>query len=129
LKPVKTLVSASDTVGLSRSERTPLKTLPTTSAGKRLSSETFPAPLLTVSVIAETRLSERALVPVKTLLATSDIVGLSASPLNPVKSLLTASEIETTSEMAAEKEFPELMLIVSNLTVQLQGEFEVHNSW
>ena len=117
LNPVKTLVRASDTVGLSRSERTPAKTLPMTSAGKRLSSETFPAPLLTVSVIAETRLSDRPLVPVKTLAKTSEIVGVSVSPLNPVKSLLTASEIETTSERAAEKEFPETMLSVTNLTL------------
>src|SRR3989442_11725978 len=38
----------------------PLKTLPTTSEGTRLASGNFPAPFLTESVIAETRLSDLA---------------------------------------------------------------------
>src|SRR2546428_3032916 len=90
--------------------RAPLKPLPTTSEGTRLTCANFPAPLLTESVIETTsdrdfatplrttseivdaRLSDVVLNPVKTLDAASDTVGASVSVLNPVKTLPTTSE-------------------------------------
>src|SRR3989475_4326322 len=89
---------------------TPVKTLPTTSEGTRLSSASLPAPLLTESVIETTsdrgftrplfttseivdaRFSDVALNPVKTLDAASEMVGVSERERTPWKSLAIASD-------------------------------------
>src|SRR2546422_8376778 len=119
LTPVKTLDAASEMVGVSARERpAPVKSLPTTSEGTMLASGNLPAPLLTEAVIAETRVSDVVLTPVKSLdtasemvgasvsertpvkslAIASDTVGLSANPLSPAKSLLAASEIGGASD-------------------------------
>src|SRR5207245_11152815 len=95
---------------LSEIERAPLKTLPTTSEGTRLTCANFPAPLLTESVIETTsdrdfatplrttseivdaRLSDVVLNPVKALDTASETVGASVSVLTPVKTLRPTSE-------------------------------------
>src|SRR5205807_1258300 len=105
----------------------PVKALPTTSEGTTLRSGNFPAPLLrqtaieatsdmdfaaplaTTSEIAEARLSDVVLNPVKTLDAASDTVGASASVLNPVKTLPTTSEGTTLSNA----NFPAPLLMLS----------------
>src|SRR5437867_211048 len=88
----------------------PVKSLPTTSEGTTLSSGNFPAPFLTESAIettsdmdlatplfttpeiADARLSDVVLNPVKTLSAASETLGVSESVLNPVKTLPMTSE-------------------------------------
>src|SRR5439155_1204729 len=105
----------------------PVKALPTTSEGTTLRSGNFPAPLLsetaiettthmdfaaplaTTSEIADARFSDVDLNPVKTLDATSDTVGASASVLNPVKTLPTTSEGTTLSSA----NFPAPLLMLS----------------
>src|SRR2546425_1202939 len=74
--------------------RAPVKTLPTVSEGTRLSSGNFPAPLLTLSVNAETRFSDVLRIPVKALVTLSDITDneLSEMARAPAKTLPTASE-------------------------------------
>src|SRR5438105_142526 len=52
----------------------------------------FPAPLLTEAAIAEARLSDVVLNPVKTLSAASETLGVSESVLNSVMTLPTTSE-------------------------------------
>src|SRR2546428_609513 len=109
---VKVLVTLSDIEDTEFSEiaRAPEKTLPRTSEGTRVSSGNFAValpiesaiettsdrdlatPLFTTSEIADARLSDVVLNPVKTLDATSDTVGVSASERTPVKSLAIASD-------------------------------------
>src|SRR5439155_851206 len=116
--PWNNLVTLSDIADTEFSEmpRAPVKTLPMTSEGTRLTCANFPAPLLsetaiettsdrdfttplfTTSEIADERSSDVVLNPVKTLDAAADMVGVSVSVLNPVKTLLTTSETETTSD-------------------------------
>src|SRR5207245_3356792 len=110
--PWNTLVRLSDITDteLSEIERAPVKTLPTTSEGTRLTCANFPAPLLTESVIETTsdrdfatplvttseivdaRLSDVVLNPVKTLDTPPETVGASASVLNAVQTMQTHSE-------------------------------------
>src|SRR5437867_2111107 len=87
--PVKTLSRASDTADTESSEiaRAPVKTLLATSEGTRVSSGNFPTSFLTEAAIAEARFCDVLLIPVKTLDAASDKVGVSESVLNPVKTL------------------------------------------
>src|SRR5256712_13182157 len=91
--------------------RAPLKPLPTTSEGTRLTCANFPAPLLTESVIETTsdrdfatplvttseivdaRFSDVVLNPVKTLHAASEMVGVSARDRTPLMSIEIAIEI------------------------------------
>src|SRR3989475_4244780 len=70
--PWNTLVTLSDITDteLSEIERAPLKTLPTTSEGSRLTCANFPVPLLMLSLIAATSLSD----VVRHLCTTSDTV-------------------------------------------------------
>src|SRR5437867_3191508 len=116
--PVKTLSRASDTAATEFSEiaRAPVKTLLATSEGTRVSSGNFPTsflteaaietltlqdlapPLFTTPEIADARLSDVVLNPVKALDAASDTVGVSESVLNPAKTLSATSETETTSD-------------------------------
>src|SRR5437867_2538694 len=63
-----------------------------TSEGTTLRSGNFPAPLLTEAAIADARLSDVVLNPVKTLSAASETLGVSESVLNPVMTLLTTSD-------------------------------------
>src|SRR5437867_3396690 len=63
-----------------------------TSEGTTLRSGNFPAPLLTEAAIAEARLSDVVLNPVKTLSAASETLGVSESVLNPVMTLPTTSD-------------------------------------
>src|SRR2546428_13758212 len=90
--------------------RAPLKPLPTTSEGTRLTCANFPAPLLTESVIETTsdrdfatplrttseivdaRLSDVVLNPEKSLDAASEMVGASERDRNPAKSLARMGE-------------------------------------
>src|SRR3989442_2104968 len=129
LNPSTRLVTMSDIVDTRFSDlaRSPVKALPTMSEGTTLRSGNFPAPLLsetaiettsdmdfaaplaTTSEIAEARLSDVVLNPVKALDAASDTVGASASVLNPVKTLPTTSEATTLSNA----NFPAPLLILS----------------
>src|SRR3989449_475889 len=109
---VKVLVTLSDTADNEFSEiaRAPMKTLPTTSEGTRVSSgnfavalpiesaiETtsdrdFATPLVTTSEIADPRPSDVVLNPVKTLARTSETTTVSKIERTPVKSLAIASD-------------------------------------
>src|SRR2546426_524620 len=100
LNPVKTLESASDTVGDSVSALNPVNNLSATSERGEVSERNFPASLLMLSKIDEARPSDVALKPVKTLSRASDIAGVSASALKPVKTLESASERGGVSESA-----------------------------
>src|SRR5438093_11329740 len=86
------MAPATETVGLSDSALNPPKTLLMTSEGATLSGRNFPAPLLTEAAIAEARLSDVVLNPVKTLSAASETLGVSESVLNPVMTLPTTSD-------------------------------------
>src|SRR5881397_3711901 len=110
--PVKALITLSDTADTESSEiaRAPVNIRSTTSEGTTLSSGNFPAPFLTESAIetttdmdlatplvttpeiADARLSDVVLNPVKTLSAASETLGVSESVLNPVKTLPMTSE-------------------------------------
>src|SRR3989442_11601490 len=93
LNPVKALITLSDTADNEFSEiaRAPVKTLPRTSEGTKLSSGNFPAPFLTESVI-ETTTDRDLATP---LFTTSEIIDARFSDvvLNPVKALDAASEM------------------------------------
>src|SRR3989442_998383 len=90
------MVTLSDTTDteLSETTRAPVKTLPTTSEGTRLTSGNFAAALLTESAIAETSLSDVLRNPVKDLVTLSDITATELSEMEraPVKTLPTTSE-------------------------------------
>src|SRR2546428_193199 len=94
--PWNTLVRLSDITDteLSEIERAPLKTLPTTSEGTRLTCANFPAPLLTLSLIAATTLSDVLRNPWNTLVTLSDITESRSSAIEraPLKTLPTTSE-------------------------------------
>src|SRR2546425_3493009 len=72
----------------------PLKTLPTTSEGTRLTCANFPAPLLTLPLNAETRLSDVLPNPWNTLVTLSDITDTELLKIEraPLKTLPTTSE-------------------------------------
>src|SRR2546427_12927267 len=80
---VTALVTPSDIVddGFPEIALNPVKTLPTTSEGTRLSSGNFPAPLLIESAIVEARLSVSPLNPVKALDTASEMVGVYVNAL------------------------------------------------
>src|SRR5439155_1654797 len=114
--PVKALVTLSDIVDTEFSEiaRAPVNIRPMTSEGTTLTSGNFPAPLLTESAIettsdrdfetplfttpeiADARLSDVVLNPVKSLPTTSE--GTTLSSGNFPAPFLTESAIETTSD-------------------------------
>jgi len=126
---VKTLESASDTVGDSVSALNLVNNLSTTSERGGASERNFPADLLMLSETDEARFSGIILNPVKSLETASDTVELSVSALDPVKSLAIESDtvglsvsprnpvkiLSTTSEKggASERNFPADLLMLS----------------
>src|SRR2546425_3992895 len=116
--PWNTLVRLSDITDteLSEIERAPVKTLPTTSEGTRLTCANFPAPLLMLSLNAETRLSDVLRNPWNTLVRLSDITDTELSEIEraPVKTLPTTSE--GTRLTCANFPAPLLMLSVNAAT-------------
>src|SRR5207249_10768034 len=87
LKPVNTLATESEMMGLSVSPLSPVKILLATSERGGASERNFPADLLMLSEIDEARFSGIVLKPVNILATESETVGLSVSALNPVKTL------------------------------------------
>src|SRR5207245_4622927 len=99
--PVKVLATQSETADdeLSEMALAPVKTLPRASEGTMLASGNLPAPLLMLSLNAETRLSDVLRIPVKALATLSDIADTELSEMAraPVKALPRMSEGTTLS--------------------------------
>ena len=95
-KPVKTLESMSDTVGVSVSPLNPLKSLLTTSESGGASDANLPADLLMLSERVEAMLSDGSLNPVKSLDVLSDRVDVKSS----VSPMSEAAPLETMSARA-----------------------------
>src|SRR2546427_1384765 len=102
--------------------RNPVKTLPRTSEGTTLSSGNFPAPLLTEAAIAEPRVVDVLLNPVKALATLSDNADNEFSEIAraPVKTLPTTSEGTTLSS----GNFPAPFLTESAIATTSDRDFE-----